>query len=202
MKDPFEQILKNHLSASPARPAAEACPDENWMAAYLEGSQSENFKKTFEQHLLQCNRCQSEMALLLKTGVNEVQSMPGVLKADPSPTTNLLETLFAWTRVLAFRPVFAILLVSVVTGVIGYRILRDDRILRESSTDMTESASRTSSARAKADQPPASAPVNDQKSQEQQPSLKSEPSMVPRRAGQDRLEAARESVAPAKRPAG
>ena len=194
MKDPFEQILKNHLSASPARPAAEACPDENWMAAYLEGSQSEHFKKTFEQHLLQCNRCQSEMALLLKHGVSEVQSMPPVLRADASPRSNLLEALFAWTRVSALRPVFAIFLVSVVTGVIGYRILRDDRILRESSTDITESASRTSSTWPKADQPPASAPVNDQKSQEQQPSLKSEPLMVPRRAGQDRLEAARESV--------
>ena len=190
MKDPFEQILKNHLSASPARPAAEPCPDENWMAAYLEGSQSQHFKKTFEQHLLQCNRCQSEMALLLKLGVNEFQSMP----ADPSPGSNLLEALLAWTRVSALRPVFAIFLVSVVTGVIGYRILRDDRILRESSTDMTESASRTSSAWPKADQPSASAPVNDQKSQEQQPSLKSKPSMVPRRAVPDRLEAASESV--------
>ena len=120
--------------------------------------------------------------------------MPTVLRADPSPRSNLLEALFAWTRVLAFRPVFAIFLVSVVTGVVGYRILRDDRILRESSTDITESASRTSTSWPKADQPPASAPVNDQKSQEQQPSLKSEPLMVPRRAGQDRLEAARESV--------
>ena len=40
------------------------------MAAYLEGSQSEHFKKTFERHLLQCDRCQAEMALLLKTGVD------------------------------------------------------------------------------------------------------------------------------------
>src|SRR5262245_21512201 len=114
MKNPFEQILKKHLSASAVRPAAEPCPDENWMAAYLEGSKSEHFKKTFEQHLLQCNRCQSEMALLLKCGVNEAPSLPII-----SPASNPLERFFGWTRVLAFRPAFAILLVSVVTGVVG-----------------------------------------------------------------------------------
>ena len=170
------------------------------MAAYLEGSQSEHFKKTFERHLLQCNRCQSEMALLLKPRVNESQSMPTPLRADPSPRSNLLEVLFAWTRASAFRPVYAILLVSVVTGVIGYRILRDDRILQGPSMETTESAARTNSASPKADQPPASTPVNDEKSQEQQPSLKSEPSLVPRRTAQDRLEAARRISGPTKRP--
>ena len=40
MKDPFEQLLKSQLSASLSRPSVEPCPDENWMAAYLEGSQS------------------------------------------------------------------------------------------------------------------------------------------------------------------
>jgi len=193
MKDPFEQLLKNHLSGSFSQPQAEACPDENWMAAYLEGSQSEHFKKTFEQHLLQCNRCQSEMAFLLKPGVNEAQSMPTTLRANPSPRSNLLEVLFAWTRASEFRPVYAILLVSVVTGVIGYRILRDDRILQGPSMETTESAARTNSTSPKADQPPASLTVNDQKPQERPLSLKSEPSMLPRRAAEDRLEAARES---------
>jgi len=51
-KNPFEQLLKSHLSGSLSRAPAESCPDENWMAAYLEGSQSEPFKKIFERHLL------------------------------------------------------------------------------------------------------------------------------------------------------
>ena len=59
-KDSFEQLLKNHLSTLPSRPSTESCPDENWMAAYLEGSQSEHFKETFERHLLQCDHCQAE----------------------------------------------------------------------------------------------------------------------------------------------
>jgi len=130
-KNPFEQLLKSHLSASLSQPPAEPCPDENWMAAYLEGSQSDHFKKTFEQHLLQCDRCQSEMAFLLKTHETEAKPVPSVLTAEPSPSNNLLSVLFGWTRAATLRPVFAILLVSVVTGVVGYWLLRDDRILSE-----------------------------------------------------------------------
>ena len=196
-KNPFEQLLKSHLSASLSRPPAEPCPDENWMAAYLEGSQSDHFKKTFERHLLQCDRCQSEMAFLLKTHQTEAKPMPSVLGAEPSPRSNLLALLFSWTRAATFRPVFAILLVSVVTGVVGYRLLRDDRILRERSVETAESKAPKSSARLDADNQPAAPPVTDQKSLEQKPSATSEPSLVRRQAAQDRLEAARESQAQA-----
>ena len=193
-KEPFEQLLKSHLSASLSQPPAEPCPDENWMAAYLEGSQSEHFKKAFERHLLQCDRCQAEMAMLLKTSVTDAHSIPSAVTAESSPRSNPLALLFDWTRAAAFRPVFAILLVSAVTGILGYRLLRDDRILQQRSMDTSESAAGRSSASSEADQPPASPPVNDQKSQEQKPSLKSDPSPVPRRAAQDRLEAERDSL--------
>ena len=189
-KNPFEQLLKSHLSASLSRPPAEPCPDENWMVAYLEGSQSDQFKKTFERHLLQCDRCQSEMAFLLKTHEKEAKPMPSVLRAEPSPRSNLLALLFGWTRAATFRPVFAILLVSIVTGVVGYRLLRDDRILRERSVETAESKAPKSSARLDADNQPAAPPVTDQKSLEQKPSATSEPSPVRRQAAQDRLEAA------------
>ena len=181
-KNPFEQLLKSHLSASLSRPPAEPCPDENWMAAYLEGSQSDHFKKTFEQHLLQCDRCQSEMAFLLKTHETEAKPVPSVLTAQPSPSSNLLSVLFGWTRAATFRPVFAILLVSVVTGVVGYRLLRDDRIPAESKTPKTVWP--------EAEKAPAASPVNDQKSPEQKPSATPEPSMVRRQAVDGRLEAA------------
>src|SRR4029453_10900186 len=119
-KNPFEQLLKSHLSASLSRPPAEPCPDENWMVAYLEGSQSDHFKKTFEQHLLRCDRCQSEIALLLEAPVTEAKPSPSTLATDPRATTSLFANLFGWMRAAAFRPVFAILLVSVITGVVGY----------------------------------------------------------------------------------
>ena len=193
-KNPFEQLLKSHLSASLSQPPAEPCPDENWMAAYLEGSQSDHFKKTFEQHLLQCDRCQSEMAFLLKTHETEGKPMRSVLRAEPSPSNNLLSVLFGWTRAATLRPVFAILLVSVVTGVVGYRLLRDDRILSERSVETAESKT-PKTVWPEAEKAPAPSSVNDQKSPEQKPSATPEPSMVRRQAVDDRLEAARESQA-------
>jgi hypothetical protein len=192
-KNPFEQLLNSHLSGSISRPPAEPCPDENWMAAYLEGSQSDHFKKTFEQHLLQCDRCQSEMAFLLKTHETEAKPMPSVLTTVPSPRSNLLTDLLGWTKAATFRPVFAILLVSVVTGVVGYRLLRDDRILRERPVETAESKAPKSLP--DADNQPAAPPGHDQKSLEQKPSATSEPSLVRSHAAQDRLEAARESQA-------
>jgi hypothetical protein len=191
-KNPFEQLLKSHLSASLSRPPAEPCPDENWMAAYLEGSQSDHFKRTFEQHLLQCDRCQSEVASLLKTHETEAKPIPSVLTAEPSPGRNLLRDLLGWTRAVTFRPAFAILLVSIVTGVVGYRLLRDDRILRESSVETAESKAPKGSSWAEAEKPPAASPVDDQKSKEQKPSVTSEPSLVRPQAAQDRVEEARE----------
>ena len=193
-KNPFEQLLKSHLSASLSQPPAEPCPDENWMAAYLEGSQSDHFKKTFEQHLLQCDRCQSEMAFLLKTHETEAKPVPSVLTAEPSPSNNLLSVLFGWTRAATLRPVFAILLVSVVTGVVGYRLLRDDRILSERSVETAESKT-PKTVWPEAEKAPAPSSVNDQKSPEQKSSATPEPSMVRRQAVDDRLEAARESQA-------
>jgi hypothetical protein len=194
-KNPFEQLIKSHLSASLSRPPAEPCPDENWMVAYLEGSQSDQFKKTFERHLLQCDRCQSEMAFLLKTHETEAKPMPSVLRAEPSPRNSLLALLFGWTRAATFRPVFAILLVSIVTGVVGYRLLRDDRILLERSVETAESKAPKGSARLDADNQQAAPPVTDQKSLEQKPSATSEPSPVRRQAAQDRLEAASQTQA-------
>ena len=188
-KNPFEQLLKSHLPASLSQPPAEPCPDENWMAAYLEGSQSDHFKKTFEQHLLQCDRCQSEMAFLLKTHETEAKPVPSVLTAQPSPSSNLLSVLFGWTRAATFRPVFAILLVSVVTGVVGYRLLRDDRILSERAVE-TAGSKPPKTVWPEAEKAPTASPVNDQKSPEQKPSATPEPSMVRRQAVDGRLEAA------------
>jgi hypothetical protein len=178
-KDPFDQLLKSHLSASLSRPPADSCPDENRIVAYLEGSQSEPFKKAFEQHLLQCDHCQSEVASLLKSSVMEAQLQPVAQAASASPRGNLLALLFGQTRVTAFRPVFAILLVSVVTGFVGYQLLREDRGLRERPLETAESTQRKNSAGADAGNISAGPSVGDQKSQEQKPSLQAEAS--PRR---------------------
>ena len=148
-KDTFEQLLKNQLTASISQPLPEACPDENWMAAYLEGTQGEHFKKTFERHLLQCHRCQAELALLLRSEAMEVRQ---AVVAESSARRTLSSVLFGWTQSMALKPVFAILLVSVVTGAIGYQLLRDEQILNDRSTEMVKSTRPNSLPLADADQ--------------------------------------------------
>jgi hypothetical protein len=155
--------------------------------AYLEGSQGEPFKKAFEQHLLQCDHCQSEMASLLKSGVMEAQPQPVAQAASASPRGNLFALLFGWTSMRAFRPVFAILLVSVVTGVVGYQLIREDRVLQERPLETAESAQRKNSAGPDTGSFSAAPSVDNLKPQEEKPSLKVE--APPRREiAQDGLE--------------
>lgn len=180
-KDPFDQLLKNHLSASLRQTPGEACPDENRIVAYMEGSQTEPFKKAFERHLLQCDRCQSEMASLLKTGVMEAQPQQAV---PEKPKSDLLTLIFGWTRVTALRPVFAILLVSVVTGVVGYQVLREKNVLQLHPTETAQSPSLSSAPVALPDSSPA----------QQRPEIPASDLPMARREGtQDRLEAPRKS---------
>lgn len=183
-KDAFEQLLKNHLSATAFSHAqAEPCPDENCMAAYLEGSQGEKFKKSFEKHLAKCSRCQAELALLLKTGAAEAQPMASLL-AKARPGSGLLALLLDWTRVAAFQPAFAVLLVCVVTGVVGYRLLREQTNLQTRPVEMAESANKAPSA--DEDERPAALPLADLKSQEQSQQLKTESLPIPGQAGENR----------------
>ncbi|MCI0422863.1 MAG: hypothetical protein L0312_27180, partial [Acidobacteria bacterium] len=207
-KDAFEQLLKNHLSATAFSHAqAEPCPDENCMAAYLEGSQGEKFKKSFEKHLAKCSRCQAELALLLKTGAAEAQPMASLL-AKARPGSGLLALLLDWTRVAAFQPAFAVLLVCVVTGVVGYRLLREQTNLQTRPVEMAESANKAPSAdedersaalrkhpisdgrryepSADEDERPAALPLADLKSQEQSQQLKTESLPIPGQAGENR----------------
>ena len=144
-KDFFDQLLKNHLSAQHARSTAEPCPDENWVAAYLEGSQSEHFKATFERHLLQCNRCRSELALLLKASAAEAKPAPAAKAAESDSPPNLLTSLLGWVRGTTLRPAFAILLVCVVTGVVGYKVLRDNHLVMHRWAETAESVSMSNS---------------------------------------------------------
>lgn len=180
-KDRFDKLLKNHLSASLRQTSVDSCPDENRIAAYLEGSQTEPFKRAFERHLLQCDRCQSEMASLLRTGVMEAQSRPAV---PEKPRSDLRTLIFGWTRVTAFRPVFAILLVSVVTGVVGYQVLREKNILQLHPAETAQAPSLSNAPVALPDSSPA---------QQQPDSPASDLPLAGRKATQDQLEAPRKS---------
>jgi len=185
-KDSFEQLLRDHLSTSLSRPSVESCPDENWMAAYLEGSLSRPFKDTFERHLLQCGRCEAELASLLRTGATEAPAS-APLPLESKPRGNPVAFLFDWTRAAALRPIFAILLVSVVTGVVGYRLLRNERILEQGSIEISSSGQGSSSPVADEDASPAPQSGEDRKSLEETLSYKSKSAPVRREADQSQV---------------
>jgi len=137
-KDSFDRLLSNHLAASPSVPLPEPCPDANWTAAYLEGSLNATFRATFERHLANCRRCQTELASLLKAGVVETEAQPAAAPAASSPAKNLLATLWHWTKAPVLRPAFAVLLVSVLTQYERAPLLCDSLELLEDSEPTKE----------------------------------------------------------------
>ena len=129
-KDSFESLLRRHLSSEmPSKGTSNQCPDENRMTAYLEGTQAERFNSDFEKHLLKCVRCQAELALLLKSGVfseeSRVVQLATVLEAKSQRSFSWFWS--TWMNSFAMRPALAILIVSVVSIVIGYRLIREQK---------------------------------------------------------------------------
>jgi hypothetical protein len=129
-KDSFESLLRRHLSSEMlSKGTSNLCPDENGMTAYLEGTQAERFNSDFEKHLLNCVRCQAELALLLKSGAISEESAAAKLATAPEakPRRSLASFWSNWLKIPAFRPAFAILIVSLVSGVIGYRLIQEQQ---------------------------------------------------------------------------
>jgi hypothetical protein len=125
-KDSFELLLRRHLSSEVmSKGALNLCPDENVMNAYLEGTQGERFNSEFEKHLLKCSRCQEELALLLKSGVLAEESSPvQLVKTPEAKSPGIFPWFWSWMKPFAMRPAFAVLVVSLLSALIGYRLIR------------------------------------------------------------------------------
>lgn len=129
-KDSFELLLRRHLSSEVlSKGTSNQCPDENRMTAYLEGTQAERFNSDFEKHLLKCVHCQAELALLLKSGaISEEPSGVKLATATEAKPRRSLATFWSnWLKIPALRPAFAILIVILVSGVIGYRLIQEQQ---------------------------------------------------------------------------
>jgi hypothetical protein len=125
-KDPFELLLRKHLSSEGLSKRGAQCPDENWMAAYLEGTQIKQRNADFEKHLLQCLRCQAELSLLLKSAGMEDESKSSTYPA--LPTVPSQRRWLDWMRPLTFKPVFALVVVGFVSVFVGYRLIRESKV--------------------------------------------------------------------------
>lgn len=124
-KESFELLLRKHLSSEAASWGSQSpCPDENWMAAYLEGTAGEPRRVEFEKHLIKCQRCQAELALLLKSETAPRDEAPNARALPAARRRMNLAWLLAWSRPLVLRPALAVLVVGLISSVVGYQLIR------------------------------------------------------------------------------
>ena len=140
-REQLEVLLGKQLREQPetARDSQE-CPDPGWISAYLEGELSQALKTTLESHVCECRRCQEELAFLLKTFPAEP-----VKEAQKAQTAgNKLRDLFGLGRIepVFLKPVFAILIVALVSGVVGYKIIYEQKAPEEKATQIADSMAR------------------------------------------------------------
>jgi hypothetical protein len=133
----FDILLKKHLasSASSAK-VSDQCPDENIVTAYLERKLPQNLKQSFERHASRCNRCQQELGFLLKEEVSSSVVSHGweplVPEKGPLAAT---KGIFRKFQVWGLKPAFALILVTIISGYIGYEVLKQRSSVSRSEAD-------------------------------------------------------------------
>src|SRR5688572_11453371 len=129
-KDPVDTAIRKSLSGVKSDPKG-SCPDDNIVAAYLEGVLSSPEKSHFEEHASSCLNCQELVALSTKL-------------LDPeSDQLSPAKTLPYRVQRRLFRfpiPALALLLVAVAIGII-FREEKDGSKQREAESTPTLSAS-------------------------------------------------------------
>ncbi len=144
----FEEGLKRHLEARRILPAgSENCPDENAVSAYLEGQLPSGLQTQMQLHFSHCQRCQKELAILLR-GRN-LQSPAEESKSDAVglPWHESILGFLQGARSWGLKPAIAILLVTVVSGYVGYEMLRQSPRQISVELDRTLSGPRDSLSR-------------------------------------------------------
>jgi hypothetical protein len=140
----FNALLREHLSEEHAlRKDSLPCPDENTVAAYSEGSLPQNLKEAFERHAAFCPRCQQELALFQKIEKASESASSPALPSASSRGNWQASILGGFERLqnLGLRPVLAILVVTLISGFLGYELLLQHQLDRGSSARLAEPAS-------------------------------------------------------------
>lgn len=130
-QESFDLLLKQHLLRNQlSGKSAQDCPDENTLAAYLEGLLSQELRSDFERHASLCSRCQKELALALKTAAAARKELGSALKTSKSSWWSGFFA-FPWVHNLALKPALAIFVVALVSGYIGYEIVQQREVAKE-----------------------------------------------------------------------
>ncbi|MEW5978077.1 MAG: zf-HC2 domain-containing protein [Acidobacteriota bacterium] len=134
----FRDLVKRSLRNRSSLTLEGSCPDENQVTAYLEGILAPAARQKLEHHLAACSRCQEELSLVLKSSASD-----SVVLGQTKPAVSFS----GWRNILGrwewwhLKPALALLLVGVVSGVIGYKVLEQRRDQREEFAAMLDAAS-------------------------------------------------------------
>ena len=153
-KDNFEQLLKRELAADHLD--GTDCPDENLMAAYVENAQSSKERARVEKHLLQCARCQAELLFLVQS--SEERYKPAVRTGSSDVISNTLSSWLQWIRPTPWKPVFAILIIAVVSSFLGYRLFQEQTPVSVINSERVAQSMQKEIPFSTADSPPTSTP--------------------------------------------
>ena len=134
-REQLEVLLRKQLEEQPVTARdREDCPDPNWISAYLEGGLSPVLKTSVESHISECRRCQEELAFLLKTYPGEPVKQEE--RAQQSETQWREWLGLGWFKPVFLKPVFAILVVALLSGVVGYKFLFEQKRAEDKATDI------------------------------------------------------------------
>ena len=125
-KEQFETLLRKQLEEeSELVRNPKDCPEADWVSAYLEGELPQALKVSFESHISECHRCQEELAFFLKTFPVESAKHEG----EAHESENMFPGWFSlgWLKPVFLRPVLAILVVTLVSGVVGYKMIFEQK---------------------------------------------------------------------------
>ena len=134
-REQLEVLLRKQLEGQPvtARDRTD-CPDPNWISAFLEGGLSPALKVSVESHISECQRCQEELAFLLKTYPGEPVKQEEIA---PQSKINWREWLgLGWIKPVFLRPILAILVVALLSGVVGYKFLFEQKRGEDKATEI------------------------------------------------------------------
>ena len=134
-REQLEVLLRKKLEGQPVTTRDRTdCPDPNWISAFLEGALSPALKASVESHISECRRCQEELAFLLKTYPGEPAKQEEIAPQSEPKWREWLG--LGWIKPVFLRPIFAILVVALLSGVVGYKFLFEQKRGEDKATEI------------------------------------------------------------------
>jgi len=138
----FEGLLRKYLKKSlKTAVAGTDCPDENTVSAYVEDRLTPSLRNDFERHASLCARCQNELSFLSKAD-RPAEATPDLVAKEKfkSGWVEMVHSGFAWFFSLRFKPVLAILTVTLISVYVGFQLFQRESQRRERFLEVAQSS--------------------------------------------------------------